>query len=248
MRLRLGVAAAVATALSACAYFGGETKPYRPPALEARDEVTGRDLYLRDCAWCHATNGAGSKFGPPIDDGAASVHFMLTTGRMPIDEPDDRVERRESFYSSEEIAELVDYVETFVSGPTIPEVHPEEGNFALGADLYAQNCAACHSGTGVGGALTNGEEAPAIDESTPVEVAEAMLTGPGAMPVFGEQTFDDEQVDSILKYVAALQDPDNRGGSDLGGIGPVSEGAIAWILGLGGALVIARLIGTRADE
>ncbi|MDQ3986343.1 MAG: c-type cytochrome [Actinomycetota bacterium] len=248
MRSALAAVAVTFMALSACTYFDGETEPFRPPALQARDEMTGRDLYLRDCAWCHGSDADGTKYGPPINDGAASVHFMLTTGRMPIDEPDDRVDRRESFYSSDEIAKLVDYLGAFVVGPEVPDVHPEEGSLALGAELYAQNCAACHSGTGVGGALTNGAEAPAIDGSTPVEVAEAMLTGPGAMPVFGEQTFDDEQVDSILRYVAALQDPDDRGGSDLGGIGPVSEGAIAWILGLGTMLVIARLIGTRAAE
>jgi quinol---cytochrome-c reductase cytochrome c subunit len=88
--------------------------------------------------------------------------------------------------------------------------------------------------------------APGLEAATPTEVAEAMLTGPGPMPVFGAETFPKEELDSIVRYVAYLQNPDDRGGADIGRIGPVAEGAVGWIVGLGLVLVLTRWLGTRA--
>ena len=72
-----------------------------------------------------------------------------------------------------------------------------------------------------------------------------MRTGPGAMPVFGPETLDDVQVASIVRYVGYLRHPDDRGGNPLGHIGPVPEGFVAWIIGLGAMLAAAYWIGTR---
>ena len=44
-----------------------------------------------------------------------------------------------------------------------------------------------------------------------------MRTGPGQMPVFGEDTFTDKQATDIAAYVTGtLQHPDDRGGFPLG--------------------------------
>ena len=75
-----------------------------------------------------------------------------------------------------------------------------------------------------------------------------MITGPGTMPVFGNETFSDEEIDSVVRYVVYLQQPDNRGGAPVGGIGPVAEGAVAWTLGIGLLLGVARLLGTRSGK
>jgi ubiquinol-cytochrome c reductase cytochrome c subunit len=125
-------------------------------------------------------------------------------------------------------------------------VDPGEGDLAVGAELYSLNCAACHSTTGIGGALTSGQDAPSLHLATPMQTAEAMLTGPGAMPVFGPETFDRSEVDSVVAYVTYLQDPEGRGGSDLGGLGPWSEGLVAWVVGMGAVLIVVRVIGERA--
>jgi ubiquinol-cytochrome c reductase cytochrome c subunit len=39
-----------------------------------------------------------------------------------------------------------------------------------------------------------------------------------------------------------------RGGGNLGGLGPVTEGAVAWIVGLGILLLFTRWIGTRVGD
>lgn len=114
-----------------------------------------------------------------------------------------------------------------------------------GNELYANNCAACHNSAGSGGALGRNYYAPNLFDATPLQVAEAVRIGPGAMPVFGPNTLSQDQVDSIVKYVGHLKNKENRGGLSLGSVGPVPEGMVSWVIGLGLLLAIARWIGTR---
>jgi len=69
--------------------------------------------------------------------------------------------------------------------------------------------------------------------------------GPGSMPVFGPDTIDDGELASIVRYVEYLKDPDDRGGLGLGRLGPIPEGFVAWVFGLGAMLVAVRWIGTK---
>jgi ubiquinol-cytochrome c reductase cytochrome c subunit len=217
-----------------------------PPPLEG----PGRDLYLRDCAWCHGSQGEGSGYGPSLMGvGAASADFMLSTGRMPIPGPKDQPDGASVPYSREEIDGLVGFVASLGLGPAIPDVNPAGGDIGEGASLYEENCAACHGSTGAGGALTNGLIAPALRSSTPVQVGEAVRIGgaglrSGNMPQFGPDTLSDEQVDSIARYVAYLRSPDDRGGQNLGHFGPIPEGFVTWAVGLLSLVLVIRWIGT----
>jgi hypothetical protein len=56
-------------------------------------------------------------------------------------------------------------------------------------------------------------------------------------------------MDSIAKYVIYAQHPNNAGGWPLYNIGPIPEGMVAFMLGLGALVIVARLIGeTTAPE
>ncbi len=247
----------VSVLLAGCAYFGDQTAPYRAPGVVEVDTVTdGKTLYMRDCAWCHGNEGQGTENGPSLTtgtNGPAMTDFVLSTGRMPINHPDQRVQRHASIYTPRDIEAIIDYMETFEApGPDIPSVDPARGDIGEGAELYQDNCAACHASTGIGGALSVGGSpeqatavAPPLNSSTPQEVAEAMLVGPGTMPVFGPETFTEHEVNSILAYVEYLRDPNNRGGLPMGRIGPWSEGAAAWILGLGPLMLLIVWIGRK---
>ncbi|MFN2593325.1 MAG: c-type cytochrome [Actinomycetota bacterium] len=219
-------------------------------AQESPSPDPGRDVFLRDCAYCHGSDAAGTNRGPDLRDvGSASVDFMLSTGRMPITFQTDDPERRPPEYDRAEIDAIVNYVATFQSGgPAIPTVDVAAADLAEGNTLYTDNCAACHSSVGIGAALTSGRVAPSLKSATPVQIAEAIRTGPGTMPVFGSDTLSDAQMAAIVRYVVDIQHPDNRGGADLGAIGPVTEGLVAAALGLLVLLVITRMIGTTADE
>jgi ubiquinol-cytochrome c reductase cytochrome c subunit len=179
--------------------------------------------------------------------GAASVDFYVSTGRMPLASPHQKVRRGHPAYTPEEIAAITEYVASFGAGPPIPNLVSSSG-LARGAELYEQNCAACHSSTGVGGALTSGVEAPSLLEDSRTQIAEAIRIGPGTMPVFDQGTIRDEDVAAITDYIATLQEPQQQGGLSLGRIGPIAEGFVGWVVGLGALLLVARAIGKRATE
>jgi ubiquinol-cytochrome c reductase cytochrome c subunit len=259
------VAAALALAGAACSYFAEEeTSPYRPPGItsEVAPLGAGRTLYERDCAWCHGSAGEGTAFGPDLNgplDGGAYTHFMLITGRMPLEAANERAVPARSRYEAAQIDAIVAHVETFGgTGPDVPTPDPSAGDLTQGAELYLQNCAACHSATGAGGALTSGQEVPDLLHTSAVAVAEAMLVGPGcpntsptcgagegAMPRF---ELSDQDMKSIVRYVLYLQRPEDEGGAPIGRVGPVAEGAVALGVGLVVLLLAARWIGTRTGD
>jgi ubiquinol-cytochrome c reductase cytochrome c subunit len=250
-RARPILIAAVATgALVALGNSFGAAQAPSPSPLGA-PEGSARLLYLRDCAWCHGSQGDGTDTGPSlIGVGAMSADFMLTTGRMPIPEVEIQPRRKKPIYSPAQIEALVRYVATFGQGPAVPRVDPAAGGPGEGAELYEQNCAACHSSTGVGGALTSGLQAPSMVGSTPRQIVEAMRLGgaglrTGKMPKFGPDVLDDQQVNSIVRYVQYLQHPNDRGGGNLGHIGPVVEGFVAWAGGLLILVLFVRWIGKK---
>lgn len=218
--------------------------------LDALDDpatiAEGRRLYQRGCVSCHGADGVGASAGPPLEGaGAASAHFYLTSGRMPAGA---QPQRKPPAYDPEEITALVAYVASLGDGPEIPAIHPEEADVAVGGELFRQDCAACHSATAAGGAQSYGRIAPTLMEATPVQVAEAMRMGPGQMPVFGPERFSDEEVDEIVRYVQFLQEVGDPGGFALGRIGPIPEGFVAIVIGLGATLLAAFWVGKRRPQ
>jgi len=209
--------------------------------------AAGEELYLTGCVSCHGVAGVGAPNGPPlVDAGAASAHFYLTSGRMPhADGPDEQAKRKDPAYGPEEIEDLVAYVASLGEGPEIPDVDLAGANVQEGGDLFRGQCAACHSASGAGGALSFGQNAPSLDQATPVQVYEAMLVGPGQMPVFERGAFDEEELNSIVAYVETLQELGDPGGLSLGRVGPIPEGFVAIIIGSGAAVLAAFLIGRR---
>ncbi len=258
--------AACAVVFTGCTYFAPRTQPYRAPAISDTPAVDdGRTLYMRDCAWCHGDRGDGTDRGSEIltaPNGGAMIDFVLSTGRMPIGHPAERIQRKSSVYSPEQIDAIVGFVESLgPEGPEVPDPEVDPNERGRGAELYQENCAACHGSTAIGGALSSGRRrqprrpavssgitAPPLDKSSPREVAEAMLVGPGTMPVFSHDTFSESEVDAIVSYVAYLQKADSRGGLPMGRIGPWSEGAAGWVVGLGLLLLLSRWIGEKRER
>ncbi|PSK90556.1 ubiquinol-cytochrome c reductase cytochrome c subunit [Murinocardiopsis flavida] len=116
-----------------------------------------------------------------------------------------------------------------------------------GMKLYLTNCAHCHSWSGAGGALTDGRWAPELHEASPRQLYEAMLTGPGAMPVFNDATVSAEDKQNIIAYVNDLQEePDAGGPFALGRVGQVAEGFIGWTIGI--SLIVACAIWITAKQ
>jgi ubiquinol-cytochrome c reductase cytochrome c subunit len=222
-------------------------------AQTTSEEAPPPDVYLADCAYCHGVDGEGTERGPVLTGvGAASADFMLRTGRMPIDDPGDYPKRAEPAYEDAEISEMVEYVASLGAGPEIPTVDVTDGDMVEGHQLYIDNCAACHATTGIGGALTAEAIAPSLRHSTPTEIAEAVRVGgngkKGSMPVFGPETISDPAMNSLVRYVVYLQEPEDRGGAGLGHLGPIAEGFVGWVVGLGLLILVILWIGERGEE
>jgi len=213
------------------------------PNLAVRE---GRALFLTGCSSCHGLDAQGGNQAPSlIGVGAASVDFQVATGRMPLTSPGAQAERKAPLYNETQIHQLAAYVASLAPGPAIPTVDLADGDLAFGGELFRTNCAQCHQANGQGGALTNGKHAPTLMEATPVQVAEAMRIGPESMPVFGPGQLNDHEVNSIAKYIEFLQTPQQPGGQGIGRYGPVPEGLVAWLVGIGGLVVATLWIGSR---
>ena len=66
------------------------------------------------------------------------------------------------------------------------------------------------------------------------------------MPVFSDKTITAEEKLSIIKWIKSAEAEPNLGGATMGRIGPVTEGLLAWVLGLGLLIGIAVWLTTRA--
>ncbi|HEU4480468.1 MAG TPA: c-type cytochrome [Actinomycetota bacterium] len=220
---------------------GQEASPTPSPSLATRPP--GEELFLQSCASCHGRDAGGTDEGPSLEDvGAAAVDFQLRTGRMPLADPGNQTVRKPPAFSEDEIVALVAYVSAFGDGPEIPDVALEGADLSAGQALFVSNCAPCHGATANGGAVGPGALAPSLFVADPVEVAEAIITGPGEMPLFA---FSDEERNDIVAFIDYLQDEPAPGGADIGGVGPVPEGFVAWAFGSTALVVACLLLGTR---
>jgi len=218
-------------------------------AQEETRAERAEQLFITGCSSCHGIDGTGTDQAPSLERaGAASAYYYLETGRMPTSEVDEQPRRKRPAYSPEEIELLVEHVASLGEGPEVPDVDVEDGDLAEGGELFRANCAPCHAAAGIGGALSYGRAAPGLHESTPEVIAAAMRVGPGQMPVFDEDVFDDEEVASIVRYARYLDSPETPGGAALGGAGPIPEGFVAWVLGIGPLLLAVFWIGRTNEE
>jgi ubiquinol-cytochrome c reductase cytochrome c subunit len=142
------------------------------------------------------------------------------------------------------LAALVSYVASLAPGPRIPKPHPEQGRLAEGQQLFTEHCAGCHQIDAEGGYVTNAV-APPLDQAAPVEIAEAVRTGPYLMPRFSGKQISDAQLDSIIRYVQYAKHPEDRGGWSLGHVGPIPEGLVAWFIGIVLLVATCAVIGER---
>ncbi len=238
----LGSAAALALVPSVFAVPAERQPETAVMADPASDVAAGRALYLAHCQTCHGPDGGGTAIGPNLAGvGAAAADFELRTGRMPFAGPTgSQPVRKPPAFDDVSIKALVAYVASLAPGPAIPAPSIDAAQIPHGQRLFVENCAPCHGVTANGGAVGGGALAPPLDRATAVQVAEAMIIGPGQMPVFSGVSDTDRN--AIVSYVEYLHSAPNPGGFSIGGIGPVPEGYAAWLVGIALLLVIMVLI------
>jgi len=216
----------------------------------------GRELFLVGCSFCHGQNGEGvmtedgNQLGPTLAGvGAAAVDFQVGTGRMPAVQPGAQNPTKPETYTQDEIDALAAYVASLAPGPAVP--NPEDYSLAgmsdkereeavaRGGQIFLTNCTACHNFAGEGGAMPRGGYAPALSNTSARHIYEALLTGPGQMPTFSDGNLSPDEKRDVIAYLYSLREQPSYGGFNLGGMGPVSEGLFAWIVGIGALVTSA---------
>ena len=214
------------------------------------DVEAGEALFQANCATCHGPSAEGRDGYPSlIGVGAAAVDFQVSTGRMPMQNDGPQALAKPPQFDTEQIAQLAAYVASLGPGPAIPsaeQVDPSLGDAANGMALFRTNCAMCHGAIGKGGALSEGKFAPSLTNSTPTVIYTAMLTGPQSMPVFNEANLTPEEKRDIIAFLEE-QKEGSPGGTDLGALGPVSEGLWVWVVGIGALIGISVWIGAKSS-
>ncbi|WP_162794387.1 c-type cytochrome [Nocardioides houyundeii] len=226
----------------------------------------GRELFLVGCSSCHGTNGegvstnrTGYQFGPSlVGVGAAAVDFQVGTGRMPMARPAQQAPRKDRVYNDQEIEALAAFIADLGPGPAIPdaadysldglsEAEREEA-IVRGGQIFLTNCTACHNYNGSGGAMPRGGYAPSLKGVDEKHIYEAMLTGPQAMDVFSNGNLSPEEKRDVIAYIKSIENTPEYGGFGLGGLGPVSEGLFAWLVGLGSLVGFAIWIAAHTTR
>lgn len=227
-------------------------------AEDSRKVEAGRQLFLIGCASCHGKNAegilteSGGNYGPSlIGVGAAAVDFQVGTGRMPLTKNAAQAPRKKPVFTEEETSQLAAYVASLGPGPAIPgqdvlnyeDVSQED--LKTGGEFFRTNCTACHNSVGAGGALPNGRYAPAVTGVDAKHIYQAMTTGPGQMPVFSDEVISPEDKTAVIAFIKNIEEEPSYGGLGGGGLGPVVDGGVAFIIGIGGLVLFAVWIGAH---
>jgi ubiquinol-cytochrome c reductase cytochrome c subunit len=228
----------------------------KPQTAQAQEDPAqlrlGQQVYNNTCISCHGANLQGVQSRGPslIGVGDAAVYFQTSSGRMPMVRQEAQAERKPPKLTPEEIDAVGAYIQANGGGPERPA---QTGSALVGSDparggeLFRLNCASCHNFTGRGGALSAGKFAPDLNPATPDQIYTAMLSGPQNMPKFSDRQLTPTEKKDIIAYVKSVSDGNNNpGGNGLGGLGPATEGAIAWIVGIGALVGVTLWIGSRA--
>ena len=269
-RHRRGPLAGLAVLLVGLLMSGGLYAAFAPASADetaSQDELVqeGRELFLLGCSFCHGQNGegvltqSGDQLGPQLAGvGAAAVDFQVGTGRMPLAQPGQQAPSKAVIYNDREIEALAAYVASFGPGPAIPDEsdysvaglseQEREEAVSRGGQIFLTNCTACHNFEGTGGAMPRGGYAPQIRGVEPKYIYEAMLTGPQSMDNFSNGNIPPESKRDVIAYLESLDEAPGYGGFSLGGLGPVSEGLFAWVVGIGSLVGFAIWIAAHTTR
>jgi ubiquinol-cytochrome c reductase cytochrome c subunit len=208
-----GLVAAVALARAA-------TGPFGASAQEQEGEDAGaflrEELYAVHCGGCHSVDGrggvtAGGLTAPPLrpEDNprmtVAYARLTMDTGRMPPagDPADNRIRR--VTLTEQQREDIVRFmVDRFGLEGDVPE--PAHGDAAVGLQVYAQNCAACHGASGAGGVAGGGAWTPRVNDVSAQTLADAVRVGPFQMPRFDGEQITDAELGHMAAFLAEVEE------------------------------------------
>jgi ubiquinol-cytochrome c reductase cytochrome c subunit len=193
----------------------------------------GASIFVAKCSNCHGADGQGADEGPSLRGLPAGEGTIAGVVEIVEEGPDGMPSFADQLTESQ-VDAVAGYVVTQFATP---------GQLALGGEVFRLDCAGCHGVTGIGGALIYSDEnAPRLFEASSAEVLAAVRGGPGTMPAFNQANLSDESAASVAVYIEMLKNPARPGGLAIPPPGPVTEGFVAALVGLGLALIAAAWV------
>jgi ubiquinol-cytochrome c reductase cytochrome c subunit len=249
--LALGIALTACGALYTALTPAAQTADAADASDSSQAYQRGEQLYNTTCIQCHGANLQGEQNRGPslIGVGSAAVFFQVSTGRMPLAGQSEQAVAKPTPFNPQQIDDLEAFIQAHGGGPQRPAGTGDQlvgDDPARGGQLFRLNCASCHGDTGQGGALSGGKFAPSLRYTPPDVIYTAMLSGPQNMPKFSDGTLSPTQKQDIIAYIKSVQGTNNPGGNSLNGLGPISEGFIAWTLGILALVGMTLWIGAKA--
>ncbi|HIP72284.1 MAG TPA: c-type cytochrome, partial [Anaerolineae bacterium] len=172
-------------------------------APEGSEWAAGMTLYANNCTVCHGVNGEGSELAVPLNTpevralDTAELQRIITEGV-----PGTMMVGWDNALSPAEIASLAAFLQNWdavtAEGLTLPPPEPirvdlsnPEEVAALGEQLFATTCAACHGEEGSGGTGPVLNSLQVLTRNTDEQLASTIINGghrPGSvMPAFGDR-------------------------------------------------------------
>ena len=163
--------------------------------------VKGLAVYNEiNCAYCHSINGVGGAIGPDLSNIASKLtKDQITTYLQNPDLMVPNTLHPKLQFTPDELNALTAYLETL--GPIIP-YSPQA------PQLFAQNCAACHSINGVGG--TAGPDLSREGALRSIDFLDSFITdsksvnASSTMPAF-KNILTPDQIRDIAAYLYSLK-------------------------------------------
>lgn len=224
-------------------------------AAQGGDPVRGGELYVENCAVCHGVDGEGRV-------GASLTQFPGILVEASLEQTiGEGIEGTvmpawgEAFggpLSDEDVRDIAAYILAAFEGtqpieplptypvPDIPPLPEVEGDPALGAPVYQENCAVCHGAQGEGRIGAGLAKAwPATDPAAYIRQVVADGIAGTSMPAWSGAKggpLSDEQIANVAAYILTLSPPASATP------GPGQAGPISLTAGLIGLAILALLV------
>jgi cytochrome c oxidase cbb3-type subunit 3 len=189
------------------------TEIEKDPKLLAFARASGRVTFGDNCAPCHGAGGGGAKSYPNLNDddwlwgGSAeqiyeTIAYGIRSGHPKAHEGNMPAFGRDGLLKPAEISQVADYVRA-LSGLSTATGYDK----AIGAKVFAENCAACHGDEGKGnqelGApnLTDQIWLYGSDKAT---ISEGIINGRGNVMPAWVGRLDETTIKALTVYVHTL--------------------------------------------
>ncbi len=219
--------------------------------LPASFIAPGQALFASNCSSCHGREANGSTgVAPNLQGlGAGTVDFWVSTGRMPLANASIEPVRKPPRFNRLQTLEIAAWVQSLTPGvgTQVPDRQHRGPPTSRPATPSSPSTARPATPSPVQG--TRWPRAPSPRASIwPLRPrwskpsgrvrATCPTSGPATSPTPRHGT-------SPPTSPACIQHPANPGGFGLGGIGPVGEGFVGLLLGVGGLMLVCFWIGNR---